>query len=77
MVARREIDTSKSSEDELLDAPYTISETWSLNTPQSTEDLDTPATNGDILELMKNIRAFFNSDLNVVREEITAVTARI
>ncbi|CAH2302217.1 Hypothetical predicted protein [Pelobates cultripes] len=52
MAARREPSTSNSSEEELLDVPDTISETGGLNTPWSTEDLNTLFTRGDILELI-------------------------
>ncbi|CAH2253705.1 Hypothetical predicted protein [Pelobates cultripes] len=48
--------------------------TGGLNTPRSTEDLNTPATKGDILDLMKKIRALFNSDIDMVRPRSSSAT---
>ncbi|CAH2319282.1 Hypothetical predicted protein [Pelobates cultripes] len=77
MVAQRDSRSSVSSAEDTLDAPDNIPDTGDLNTSLSTEDLNTTATKGDILDLMKNMRAFFNADLAVVREEISAMMARI
>ncbi|CAH2294353.1 Hypothetical predicted protein, partial [Pelobates cultripes] len=48
-----------------------------MNSPQREEDLTAPATKGDIKALLTNIRTFFNADLNIIREDITVVTARL
>ncbi|CAH2246591.1 Hypothetical predicted protein [Pelobates cultripes] len=68
---------STSSEEELLDAPDEIPCSGSMHSPQREEDLTAPATKGDIKALLTNIRAFFNADLNIIREDITVVTARL
>ncbi|CAH2220607.1 Hypothetical predicted protein [Pelobates cultripes] len=68
---------STSSEEEILDAPDEIPCPGSMNSPQREEDLTAPATKGDIKALLTNIRAFFNADLNIMREDITVVTARL
>ncbi|CAH2282956.1 Hypothetical predicted protein [Pelobates cultripes] len=58
------------SEEELLDAHDDIP-------PQEGEDLTAPGTKGDIKALMNNSRAFFNADLNIIREDMTGVTAGV
>ncbi|CAH2220628.1 Hypothetical predicted protein [Pelobates cultripes] len=65
-----------SSEEEILDAPDEIPHMEGLISPHQGEDLTAPATR-DIKTLMHNIRVFFNADLNIIREDITVVTARV
>ncbi|CAH2321731.1 Hypothetical predicted protein [Pelobates cultripes] len=60
-----------------LDVPDAIPDTASLNAPLPVAELNTAATKADILELMRNIRKFFNADLAIVREEITAIRAQV
>ncbi|CAH2250773.1 Hypothetical predicted protein [Pelobates cultripes] len=66
-----------SSEEKILNAPDEIPHTESLISTHQGEDRTAPATRGDIKTLMHNIRAFFNADLNIKREDITGVTARV
>ncbi|CAH2276125.1 Hypothetical predicted protein [Pelobates cultripes] len=72
-----------------VDLPYSSSEVEVLNTPNDIlrsessnlfslrEDLQAPATKGDIQALMNNIRAFFNADLDIIMEDVSAVTVRV
>ncbi|CAH2247790.1 Hypothetical predicted protein [Pelobates cultripes] len=77
MAAQPDHGSSTSSEADPLDVPDAIPDTGCLNTHLPTAELNTRATNGDILELMRNMRRLFNADLAVVREEIMAITARV
>ncbi|CAH2284931.1 Hypothetical predicted protein [Pelobates cultripes] len=66
-----------SSKDEVLDAPDDIPRTEGLDSSPQMEDLAALATKGDIKALMHNISAFFNADLDIIREDMTVVTARV
>ncbi|CAH2249927.1 Hypothetical predicted protein [Pelobates cultripes] len=40
-------------------------------------DLRTPATKGDILSILQNLRTLFRSDMAILQEEVTTVTGRV
>ncbi|CAH2292507.1 Hypothetical predicted protein [Pelobates cultripes] len=66
-----------SSEDEVLDAPDDITRSEGSDPLPLTKDLQAPATKGDIKAIMNNISAFFNADLDIIREDMSVVTARV
>ncbi|CAH2225401.1 Hypothetical predicted protein [Pelobates cultripes] len=76
MVGQPDRSSSTSSDADPLNVPDAIPDPGGLNTHLSAAEFNTPATKGDILELMTNMRKFFNADLAVVREEITEITAQ-
>ncbi|CAH2294565.1 Hypothetical predicted protein [Pelobates cultripes] len=69
--------TCPSSEDKILKAPDDIPRSESSKLCSLKEDLQAPATMGDIQALMNNIRAFFNAGVDITREDISMVTAKV
>ncbi|CAH2315581.1 Hypothetical predicted protein [Pelobates cultripes] len=66
-----------SSEEDPLDSPDTIPEADDPFSAIQVGDLGAPATKGDILGLLKNLRTWFRTDIALLREEVTAVTDRV
>ncbi|CAH2308105.1 Hypothetical predicted protein [Pelobates cultripes] len=77
MAATLDPQTSSSEEEEVMDEPDPIPEAADplLNLPLG--DLGAPATKGDILNILKNIRTLFRTDIAVLQEDLTAVAERV
>ncbi|CAH2302232.1 Hypothetical predicted protein [Pelobates cultripes] len=69
--------SSHASEEEALDTLDEVHHINSLPPMVPTEDYWAPVTNGDILNLMKNIQTFFKADLDMVREKLVALIDKI
>ncbi|CAH2282023.1 Hypothetical predicted protein [Pelobates cultripes] len=65
-----------SSEEDPLDAPDAIPEARDPFVTAPMGDLGAPATKGDIVNLLKNVRCLFHADMAILREDVTAVTNR-
>ncbi|CAH2307836.1 Hypothetical predicted protein [Pelobates cultripes] len=68
---------SSSSEEETLDAPDPIPEATDPISSLAMGDLRAPATKGDILNILQNLRTLFHSAMAILQEEVTAVTGRV
>ncbi|CAH2283966.1 Hypothetical predicted protein [Pelobates cultripes] len=68
---------SSSSEEETLDALDPIPEATDPIRSLSLGDLKAPATKGDILNILQNLRTLFHSDMAILQEEVTVVTGRV
>ncbi|CAH2219924.1 Hypothetical predicted protein [Pelobates cultripes] len=68
---------SSSSDEETLDAPDPIPEATDPISSLAMGDLRAPATKGDILNILQNLRTLFRSDMAILQEEVTAVTGRV
>ncbi|CAH2311288.1 Hypothetical predicted protein [Pelobates cultripes] len=64
-----------SSEEDYMDALDKISYTGGPAAKSPPEDLQAPATKGDIQALMKNLWAYFTADLDIIREEVAGISA--
>ncbi|CAH2330230.1 Hypothetical predicted protein [Pelobates cultripes] len=68
---------SSSSEEETPDAPDPIPKATDHISSLAMGDLRAPATKGDILNILQNMRTLFRSDMAILQEEVTAVTGRV
>ncbi|CAH2223557.1 Hypothetical predicted protein [Pelobates cultripes] len=66
--------SGSSSEEEPLDTPDPIPEAEHHNLSVHTSDMETPSTKGYIMSLLEHTQNIFRADLDILREEQTAIT---